>query len=139
MMRGLSIASGAMLLVCVLSACNSADFRTDIEDRVNIMQGIYGQITAIPPPDNDPQPSYWAGLYLYLFVEEKDEEQEQSEETYKFVGEVRSGSEGFYQFPMEAGSYQFCTESLNCTDITIATGDLRRLDYKGGSGSGWTE
>lgn len=123
MRRGLPVA----IVFVSLCACNSTDFRTDIEDRVTIAHGVYGQTLSVPA-DKGAGTLYWSGLYVYVLPDATDDEPYYA---------VRSGTEGLYQMSLDEGTYTLCTEQGDCTAIAIAPDARLRVDYWGGAGMGW--
>jgi hypothetical protein len=130
--------ASVMAFAIVVGACNSTEFRTDIEDRVTISQGVYGQTLTRNKPDSAP---FYAGrIYVLAY---SDDETGEADESYAYV---LSGTEGLYQIQLNPGSFYLCAaDSLasqaefDCTEVEVPSGQRVRMDYCGGAGVGWPE
>jgi hypothetical protein len=116
------------------SACGDEERTLDrhVEDLVTIDQGVYGQITSV----SDVGPS--AADYLPGFTVEVYVVPVGTERGTPVASTASEASRGFYKVSLSAGDHLVCTASGSCVVVTLAAGEVLRLDYESGPGPGWS-
>jgi hypothetical protein len=133
-MKATLVRSLAALMLAASAGCEGGAYSIDhrVEDLVTIDHGLYGQVTAVNDVGNVEE-SYLPGFAIDAY-------------------EVPPGTElgapvaitssrlprGFYEVALPAGDHVVCTRFLRCVLVTLAEGELRRLDYELGVGPGWS-
>jgi hypothetical protein len=93
----------------------------DIEDRVTIEQGVYGQLTTY----NDTAPIL-ATTYLSWPVRVYSAPRGTSEP----LATTESDERGFYEVALAPGAYEVCVSDRQCHAFTLLAGQRLRLDYQ---------
>jgi hypothetical protein len=106
----------------------------DVEARLTISQGVYGQTTLWDDVDNprNPPVEYFP---MDISVSHADE-------AGPAIAAVKSDEVGFYEIYLDPGAYKLCTSSDHCTQFRLDSGDCARLDYEYDSSmhtNGWAE
>src|SRR5437870_1865164 len=114
---------GLILLLLVAAACG---VDRDVEHRVTITTGVYGQTTSSSDVGSDRGPHYYQ-----MDIELRDH-------TDARLAQARSGEQGFYELAAVPADYRICSSFGRCTDITIAANQRLRCDYEFTLGGGWS-
>ena len=108
------------LVALVLCGCG---LDRNIEGRVTIQQGVYGQLVqGCDTSGCQDQPA--AGEHVVVYA---------ASESSAFASADADG-DGFYEIALPAGDYTLCT--YNCTQITVPDHALVRYDWTSGPGGG---
>ena len=97
----------------------------DVENRLTISSGVYGQTTA--QDDVGVNPVEYNRMTLSV----------SSQGDSAHLAEVTSDDIGFYEIPLSVGSYAICTSFGRCADFEVVVGQCVRLDYEFSVGPGW--
>lgn len=127
------VGAGLLFVVFVVGAgvgsCGSAVVVSrDVEDRVTIADGVYGQ--AVIFDDSGDVTGPFALTKIELDVTDTNTSASIS---------VVTDDVGFYQLELAPGSYQICTTWLECSvpPFTVPADGVVRIDYDGGAPERW--
>jgi hypothetical protein len=96
----------------------------DVEARVTVTHGVYGQTVIWNDDDDGPYP-----LVDYEF--------DVTATNATAPAPVISDDVGFYQLELDAGSYRICTTWSECGTFTVPATGVVRFDYDGSHAQGW--
>ena len=120
---------GCALLLLAMSGIgcddDSPNIDRDVEKRLTIATGVYGQTTS--QDDVGDHPVQYNRMDLSVFATDGDTALET----------VPSDDVGFYEIPLPPGDYSICTSFQRCADFRVQSGQCVRLDYEYGVGPGW--
>lgn len=125
----------ALLFTLAATGCVGDDIDRCIDDRADITEGVYGQLTTgCDTPDCEAD--YAVGTEVRVYDEDPGPYEEQGPVPMVVL---TSGEMGFYQVGLPAGTYWFCT--FICAELTIdAAAPVIRWDWSSGPGGGfWHE
>ncbi|WP_255207681.1 MULTISPECIES: carboxypeptidase regulatory-like domain-containing protein [unclassified Myxococcus] len=54
------------------------------------------------------------------------------------VASVTSNEDGFFEAELALGDYRICTTFERCTDFSVGSNEVVRLDYEMSLGPGWS-
>lgn len=110
--------SWRLLAIVFAAACGDVD--EDVEDRLTITQGVYGQTTLRDDVGDNPREAIEMTLTVSAGTLDANTK----------LGDVTSGDQGFYEYPLDAGDYVICTSFQRCTTFSVAAAQRVRLDYR---------
>lgn len=87
---------------------------------MTITQGVYGQTTSQDDVGSNPREAIEMTLTVSAGTAAASSR----------LGDVTSGDQGFYEYPLDAGDYVICTAFGRCTTFSIAPAQRYRLDYQ---------
>lgn len=113
-----------------LAACSEASPGIDrqVEDRLTISSGVYGQTTSLDDVGNN-SPQYYP-MTLSVFT---------SQDHNAAVASATSDQRGFYQIQLAPADYAICTSFDRCSPVSVTDRQCVRLDYSFSFGPGWSE
>ncbi len=121
-----------VILGLAAAACGRERSDPQPEDLVTIAHGLYGQAISVNDV-GDPNEQYLAGFAIDAFA---------APTAGGALGAPQASTStdarGFYQLELPAGAYVVCTSFGRCVLISLADGELVRLDYEFGVGPGWS-
>jgi hypothetical protein len=112
------------LSLLFLSACSTGVDR-NVESKVTITTGVYGQTTEVDDVGTHPSPTYHT---MQIELQHPDSAP---------VASATSGEQGFYELAAEPADYRICTTFGRCLAITVVAGQRLRCDYEFSIGPGW--
>src|SRR6266513_1535567 len=95
----------------------------DIEHRLTITTGVYGQTTSFNDVGANMSPKYYQ---MDIELRGRDD---------VHLANTRSADQGFYEIATAPGPYRICTSFGRCTNIDIAVDQRLRCDYEFGLSS----
>lgn len=126
----------ALVVLLTLAGCSPEPIDERVEQFVTIAQGVYGQATLLGDLRAD-DPDYLSGLRVDVYPA-PPVSAAPGDELGTPVASTESGWHGFFEVALEPGGYVVCTGYGDCAAVTIAAGELARLDYQVGPGPGWS-
>jgi hypothetical protein len=123
----------AALALALVVGCGGRDATLDrhVEDLVSIQHGLYGQVTAVDDVGS-PAPTYLPGFGVEAFAVPAGTTLGAPEAS------TTSAARGFYELALPTGDHVVCSSYGRCVVVTLADGELRRLDYEFSVGPGWS-
>ncbi len=120
-----SLALAALLLA---TSCTSAAtvVSRDVEDRVTVTHGLYGQAVAWGDGGEGDGP--------FALSTNLDVSADASSSVLLATDPV-----GFFQLALDAGTYQICTAWQDCHEFAVPASGVIRIDYQFGVDTGWHE
>ena len=112
------------LSLLALAGCTGVD--RNVEPRVTITAGIYGQTTIRNDEGYDTSPKYLTMDVSLLRLDGTP------------VASVTSGEQGFYELAAEPADYQLCTSHPRCTNLTLVAEQRVRCDWESGVAARWS-
>ncbi len=121
------------LALLALVACGSERKTVDrhVEDLVTIAHGLYGQIITVNDVGNTDE-AYQPGFTVDVYALPS------GVALGPVLATATSGDRGFWELGLDAGDYVVCTAFQRCVAVTLASGELLRLDYELSVGPGWS-
>jgi len=98
--------------------------QVDIDSKVTIEQGVYGQTRVTIDYGDDPGP-HPTRVPVEIRLEEGAEP----------IATMVSGGDGFFEIPVAAGTYLICDDDFGCVSFEVPAledGGLVRCDHAGG-------
>ena len=118
----------AVLGLCACSGGGNETVDRNVEGRLTITQGVYGQTTSQDDVGDNPVQYYSMNLAIFP-----------KGETTNPINTVTSDAQGFYQLGLDPGAYSLCTSFNRCTNVELKAGECVRLDYSFSIALGWSE
>ena len=114
------------LLACGGDENNNDNEVPNIENDVSIQQGVYGQVTSVPDfvPNNGPSVVSDFSVDIYLAMPNLNSTPPDT----PFLS-TNTNHKGFYELPLQTGTYCLCAGPDDCTQLVINEDDLERADY----------
>jgi hypothetical protein len=116
----------------VLLACGNNDdpeVVVDVESRISIKSGVYGQTMRATRVDSDAPEPFPLALDIVSTIGD----------ILITVATVSSDKDGFYELDLPPGGYAICVSSFgNCQELRVQADQCVRFDYEFGAPAGWS-
>ncbi|NVI96906.1 hypothetical protein HV824_02050 [Myxococcus sp. AM009] len=116
----------ASLAVMSLSSLGCGDFNP--EEAVTISQGVFGMTTYVDDVCSSGCEREPRSMTLLIKSLPQDTD----------VASVTSNEDGFFEAELALGDYRICTTFERCTDFSVGSNEVVRLDYEMSLGPGWS-
>lgn len=124
--------SAPFVLGLALTGCGGSDpVDRNVERRLTITQGLYGQATSYDASSSEPL-VYVPGEELLVFPGTQPVVADSVA-----LASARSDNHGFFQFQLDVGSYFLCTSFRRCVNPIVGTGECIRYDFDVGAAESW--
>ena len=125
----------ALVLAFAASACGSSDKVVDrnVEKRLTITQGLYGQATAYTAGASEEPLVYIPGEELIVFPGNQPVTADSV-----VLASTKSDDHGFFQIQLDAGTYFLCTSFRRCVNPSVRAGECVRYDFDYGDAEAWS-
>ncbi|WIG95626.1 hypothetical protein KGD87_34975 [Myxococcus sp. SDU36] len=119
---------GFLASLAVMSVSSLACGDVDPEEAVTISQGVYGMTSYVNDVcssgcEREPRS-------MTLLVKSLPQDTD--------VASVTSNEDGFYEVALVLGDYRICTTFGRCTDFSVGSNEVVRLNYEMSVGLGWS-
>lgn len=119
---------GFLASLAVMSLSSLACGDVDPEEAVTISQGVYGMTSYVNDVcssgcEREPRS-------MTLLVKSLPQDTD--------VASVTSNEDGFFEVALELGDYRICTTFGRCSDFSVGSSEVVRLDYEMSVGQGWS-